>query len=50
MFWGLSGFSHGKLSLILRERLFNLRLIVLLINKRGYQFPKIMSLKSVVQL
>ena len=44
MFQGLSGFSHDKLSLILRECLFSLQLIVLLINKRGYPFPKSMSL------
>ena len=44
MFLGLSGFSYGKLSLILWECLFSLRLIVLLINKRGYPFPKRMSL------
>ena len=44
MFWGLSGFSHGKLSLSLWECLFTQRLIVLLINKRGYPFPKSMSL------
>ena len=28
MFWGLSGFSHGKLSLILWECLFTVRLMV----------------------
>ena len=44
MFWGLSGFSHGKLAFILWECLFTLRLIVILINKRGYPFPKSMSL------
>jgi len=44
MFWGLSGFSHDKLSLILRECLFSLWLILLLINKRRYPFLRNISL------
>ena len=44
MFWGLLWFSHGKLLLILFEYLFILWLILLLINKRGYLFPKSMFL------
>ena len=43
MFGGLSGFSHGKLPLILQKYLFSLWLIVLLMNEIGHQFPKSMS-------
>ena len=44
MLWSFSLFSHSKLSLILWECLSTLRLIVLLIDIRGYPFPKSMSL------
>jgi hypothetical protein len=44
MFEGLSEISQGKISLFLRDCLFTLQLITLLINKMGYPFPKSMSM------
>ena len=41
MFEDFSGFSYGKLPLILRECLYSLWLIVLLINKKDTHFQKV---------